>query len=112
MDSVAIVSITPPVTTTLAAGTPVTFRATLTSNLASAQSGSVVMVIQDQANRNLSSTSPQPSVNVPHGAAGIELSDQIVVPAAGVTTVVVLFPLVATGGTTSLVVQSVSYTVR
>ena len=110
-DSVTIVSIQPPAGTTLQAGAPVTFTATITYHLASAPSGSVVIVISDQSARNLSSTVPQPRVIVASGTGTVALTDQVVLPSSGVATVLVLFPLFVTGNTITQTFQSVSYPV-
>ena len=110
-DSVNIVSIQPPAGTTLQAGTPVTFTATITYHLASAPSGSVVIVITDQLSRNLSSTVPLPQATVASGTGTVSLTDHVVLPTSGVATVLVLFPLFTTGNTTTQTFQSVSYPV-
>lgn len=110
-DSVTIVSIQPPAGTTLQAGSSVTFTATIAYRLASASSGLVLIVIEDNAFRNLSSTVPQPRVSVESGAGTVALTDQVVLPSAGITTVFVLFPLVPAGATSTQTVQEVSYPV-
>jgi len=111
LDSVTIVSIQPPAGTVLQAGARVTFTATIGYHLVNASSGSVFIVVQDQALKNLSSTVPVPSVNVVRGTGTVGLSDSVVIPAAGVTSVGVFFPLLQTGATVTQTVQSVSYTV-
>jgi hypothetical protein len=110
-DSVTIVSIQPLPGTTLQAGAPVTFTATIGYDLETAPSGFVVIVIQDQASNNLSSTVPQPTVNVARGTGTVVLTDQVVIPTRLVTKVWVSFPLVHTGATATPVFQQVSYPV-
>jgi len=110
-DSVTIVSIQPPAGTTLQAGAPVTFTAAITYHLASAPSGSVAILIADQLGRNLSTTVPQPQVPVANGTGTVVLTDQVVLPSSGVATVLVLFPLFATGNTSTQTFQSASYPV-
>jgi hypothetical protein len=111
LDSVTIVSLQPPAGTVLQAGARVIFTATIGYHLVNAASGSVFIVVQDQALRNLSSTVPVPSVNVVRETGTVGLSDSVVIPAAGVTSVGVFFPLLQTGATMTLTVQSVSYSV-
>ena len=111
LDSVTIVSLQPPAGTVLQAGARVTFTATIAYHLVNASSGSVFIVVQDQALRNLSSTVPVPSVSVVRGTGTVGLSDSIVIPATGVTSVGVFFPLLQTGATMTQTVQNVSYPV-
>jgi hypothetical protein len=111
-DSVTIVSISPDPAIPLTAGSTVNFKGIVTYSLASTPSGVVVIVIEDQAFHNLSSTNPQPTAGVSRGSGTVTLTDSAVIPSTGVSTVLVFFPLAATGGGTSLAVQSVSYTVR
>jgi hypothetical protein len=110
-DSVTVVSIQPPSGTTLQAGSQVTFSATIDYHLFSALSGSIVMVVEDQNYKNLSTTVPQPRASVAGGRGTRTLSDQIVVPSAYVSTVHVLFPLLPEGNTNTRTVAAVSYPV-
>lgn len=110
-DSITLVSIQPSLGTSLQAGAPVAFTATIAYDLASVPSGLVALVIEDQAFRNLSSTVPQPTMTVARGNGTVTLADHVVIPANGVTTVYVYFLLAASGATDSLVAQRVSYQV-
>jgi hypothetical protein len=100
-DSVTIVSIQPPAGTTLQAAATVVFTATVGYHLASAPSGIVLIVIEDQSFKNLSATVPQPRVTVASGTGTVTLTDQVVLPSSGVASVLVIFPLVATGAAAS-----------
>ena len=111
-DSVVIESISPPQSDPLSAGSQVTFRARVRYGLASADSGRIHIVIQDQLNRSISPTTPQPRVQIIRGTGTVELSDTVTVPASGVTSVQVFFPLVPAGSTNTSVVDTVTYTVR
>ena len=111
-DSVVIESISPPQRDPLSAGSQVTFQARVRYGLASADSGRILMVIQDQFSRNISPTVPQPSAPILRGTGTAELSDTITVPASGVTSVHVFLPLLPAGSTSTSVVQSVTYSVR
>lgn len=113
-DSATIVSISPDPGTPLTAGSSVTFKGTVAYGLASVSSAVVVIVIEDQAFNNLSSTRPQPAVTVSRGTGTVTLSDSAVIPTTGVSTVLVFFPLAPPPGAggTALAVQSVTYTVR
>jgi hypothetical protein len=111
-DSLVLESFEPPVSTVLAPGSRVSFRARVRYALATASTGRVLIVIQDQTGNNISGTSPQPSVAVTLGAGTVELADTITVPASGVTSVQVFYPLIPGGAQQSTVVQRVIYTVR
>jgi hypothetical protein len=113
IDSVTIVSMSPDPAIPLTAGSTVTFKGTVTYSLASTPLGFVVIVIEDQAFHSLSST-PPPTVDVSRdrGSGTVTLSDSVVIPTTGVSSVLVFFPLAPVGGGTSLAVQHVSYTVR
>ena len=112
-DAVSVGSIVPPAGTPLQASETVTFTATLNYTLASAESGQIVIAIQDQSDRNLQQLGrPQPAALVSRGTGTATLADSIVVPASGVTSVRVFFPLIPMGATRTDVVVSVSYPVR
>jgi hypothetical protein len=111
-DSVVLESFEPASGTVLAPGSRVTFRGRVRYALASASTGRVSIIIQDQLDTNISPTSPQPSVTVTLGTGTVELADTITVPASGVTSVRVFYPLFPTGASRSSVVQSVVYSVR
>ena len=110
-DSVTVVSIQPSGGTTLQAGAPVTFSATIDYHFSSATSGSIAIVVEDQNYNSLSPTVPSPPVTVAKGIGTVTFSHQIVVPSTGVTTLYVLFPLSATGETRTRTVAAVSYRV-
>ena len=110
-DTISLVSITPPANTVLGRGKEVTFTATIDYTLATALSGQIVMVIQDQAGRNLAGL-PQASVDISRGSGRVTISDSIIVPEEGVTTVAVFLPLIPGQATQTEVVVSVSYPVE
>jgi hypothetical protein len=101
----------PPTGTPLQAGGTVTFTATLNFTLASADSGQIVIVIQDQNNQNLRAGGPQPAALVNRGTGTATLADSVVVPASGITSVRVIFPLVPQGATRTDILVSISYPV-
>ncbi len=111
-DTISLVSITPPANTVLGRGKEVTFTATIDYTLATAASGQIVMVIQDLANRNLKPGVPQASVRISRGSGRLTISDSIIVPEEGVTTVVVDLPLFPGQATQTEVVVGVSYPVE
>jgi hypothetical protein len=101
-----------PASVILRAGEPVTFTVTLTYTLTSAPTGFVAIVVQDQSFRNLSTTVPQPKVDVVQGTGRVTLTDSVIIPATGVTQVDVSFPLFATGATSTQVAKKLSFLVR
>ena len=111
-DTISLVSITPPANTVLGRGKEVTFTATIDYTLATALSGQIVMVIQDQANRNLKPGVPQASVRISRGSGRVTISDSIIVPEEGVTTVAVYLLLIPGQATQTDVVVSVRYPVE
>lgn len=111
VDSVAVESITPAAGGSLAAGSRVTIRARVRYTLATASSGSISMVIEDQASRNISTTSPQPRAQIQRGSGTVELVDTINIPANGVTRVDVFLPLFPGGASSTNTVQVVRYPV-
>jgi hypothetical protein len=111
INSVIIETITPARDTTLSAGSRVTFRARVSYTLATASSGRISMVIEDQASRNISPTSPQPSIQVSRGGGVVELTDTVTIPANGVTRVDLFVPLLPAGSSSTSIVQVVRYTV-
>jgi len=112
IDSVAIETITPVQGTTLQGGSRVTFRARVRYTLATASSGRISLIIEDQASRNISATTPQPSISVTRGGQVVELTDTIDIPANGVTRVDVFVPLFPGTSTSTNTVQVVRYTVQ
>ena len=111
IDSVRIETISPAQGTTLSAGSRVTFRARVPYTLATASSGRISIIIEDQASRNISSTSPQPSIQVTRGGGVVELADTVTIPANGVTRVDVFVPLFPAGASNTNTVQLVRYQV-
>ncbi|HEV7515962.1 MAG TPA: hypothetical protein VGR07_06655 [Thermoanaerobaculia bacterium] len=109
-DSVSISSISPAAGTRLAPGSTVTFTARIDYELSSTLTGAITLVIEDQLNQVLT-THPQVRTSVTRGRGSVSLSDQITVPASGVTTVRVFFPLSMEGVSSTSVVASVSYPV-
>lgn len=111
VDSVAVESITPAAGQSLSAGSRVTFRARVRYTLATASTGTISMVIEDQASRNISTTSPQPRAQIQRGSGTVELVDTVNIPANGVTRVDVFLPLFPGGASSTNTVQVVRYTV-
>jgi len=109
-DSVSISSISPAAGTRLAPGSSVTFNARIDYELSSSATGTITVVIEDQSNAILT-THPQVRTSVSRGRGSVNLSDQITVPASGVTTVRVFFPLNMAGVSSTNVVVSASYPV-
>lgn len=101
-----------PVTgTTLQAGQSVTFSGTPGYTLASADLGTVVMVLQDQDGRALPSSSVSTAV-VHRGSADVTLTQTVTLPADGVTAVNVFFLLAPAGSTSTKASVRLSYPVR
>lgn len=109
-DQISLESITP-APGPLARGSQVTFTAVVNYTLTSAESARIPIVIQDQANNRLQA-GPQPYASVVKGTGTATVSDQITIPAQGVTSVIVFLPLFPQGaqGTSTLV--SVKYSVQ
>jgi hypothetical protein len=110
-DSVTVVSIQPTGGTTLQAGSLVSFSATIDYHLSSAQSGSISVVVEDQDFKHFSSTVVSSPVTVARGIGTVTHSGSVVLPATGVSTLYVLFPLMATGDSRTQTVAAVSYRV-
>ena len=110
-DSVSsITGLSPVLGTTLALGQAVTITGTAGYALNSAGTGTLVMVIQDQANQPLQTT--QPNAQVVKGAGQATLSQTITLPGAGITSVRLFFVLLPTGATTTTSNVAVSYPVK
>ena len=87
-DAVSVGSIVPSAGTPLQASETVTFTATLVYTLATADSGQIVIVIQDQNDRILQQLGrAQPAAVVIKGAGTVTLADTIMIPASGVSSV-------------------------
>jgi Big-like domain-containing protein len=110
-DRIVLDSISPPRGTTLERGQAVTFTATASYVLGTAECGHVSLIIQDQTDRTLQPP-PQPQANVTPGAGTVTLSGGVTIPDTGVTEVRVFLPLFACGSTRTSTVVSVSYAVR
>jgi hypothetical protein len=98
--------------TTLQLGQTVAFSGKPSYFLASADSGTVVMVIQDQNNRTLQASSGQPTAVVARGSGDVTLTQTITLPADGITVVNVFFLLAPTGSTSTRASVRLSYPVR
>jgi hypothetical protein len=90
----------------------VAFGGTAGYSLATADSGTVFMVIQDQANHILQEVGSQPRVAVGKGTGDVTLSQTITLPTSGVSSIVVFFALLPAGATATTAAVSVSYPVR
>ena len=77
-DTITLTSITPLAGTTLSPGQVVTFTATVSYELDSADSGQIRMVIQDGADRDIQSN-PQPHMTISRGSGMVTLSDEVTI---------------------------------
>jgi hypothetical protein len=109
-DSISLSSISPAAGTKLAPGSGVTFSGTVNYTLGSAGTGRIVLVIQDQSG-NLLTTAAQKTASILRGQGTVSLSDQITVPATGVTQIQVFFPLTPAGASQTNVVVHATYPV-
>jgi hypothetical protein len=109
-DSISLVTIAPADGTKLAAGSVVTFAATLHYQLSSAASGEIVEVIENQSGGILTS-GPQFSVTVSRGQGSAQLADRITIPSTGVTQILVFFPLTPQGANHTSIVATATYPV-
>jgi len=107
-----VTNLAPTSGTVLQPGQTVTFGGTAGYSLATADSGTVFMVVQDQANRILQDVTTQPRVAVVKGSGEATFSQTLTVPSSGVTSVVVFFALLPAGATGTNATASVSYPVR
>lgn len=110
LDAITISSIVPANGSTLHPGSVVHFTATVSYTLASAATGTVSLVYQDQ-NGKILNPSTQVSQNVTSGTAMATLSDTFTIPATGVTTLFVFFPLLPTGASGTNVAVTATYPV-
>ena len=104
-----LTNLSPALGTALQAGQTVGFAGTAGYTLATADVGMVMMSIQDQADRPLQTSDPQPTVVVARGTATATLSQTVTLPTTGVTSVRLSFFLAPAGSTTTNVVLSVLY---
>lgn len=107
-----ITNLSPSLGTNLSAGQTVTFTGTTRYTLNSADTGVVVMVLEDQAHQPLQPARTQAQTPVARGTGEATLSQTITLPGTGVTSVRLLFVLAATGASSSTATVSVSYFVQ
>jgi hypothetical protein len=107
-----ITNLLPATGTILQPGQTVTFSGTPAYSLATADSGTVHLIIQDQANRILQPIGTQPNTPVVKGNGEVTLSQTLTVPTEGVTSVVVFFALLPAGASLTNASTSVFYPVR
>jgi hypothetical protein len=110
-DAMLLESITPSPFEPLVAGSRVTFRVRSRYALATANTGHVTLVIEDQ-NLRLFSPTAQQRATVTRGEGRVEIADTVDIPARGVTLVHVFTPLFPAGSSSSTAVQQATYTVR
>jgi hypothetical protein len=109
-DDIAINGITPLAGTRLAPGSTVTFTANVAYILASASTGVVTMVIEDQNSVPLPGNPAQMSVT--SGQSTVKLtSPAISVPATGVSTIQVFVSLTPAGSTSTSTIDVVLFPV-
>ncbi len=109
-DSISLTSISPAAGTKLGPGSVVTFSGTVSYTLGSTSTGTIVLVIEDQSSRLLT-LGTQKSATVTKGQGSVSLSDQITVPATGVTQIEVFFPLNPAGASQTNIVARAIYPV-
>jgi len=111
-DFINIDSISPAAGTALVAGERVTFTATLTCTIVSADGGFTALVLQDQRNQTLLGFDERsPEAQLQKGTATVRLSHTITIPPSG-STVNVLFPLFINGSDSTRAVAVRTYSVR
>ncbi len=93
-DRVSVVSLQPANGSSLVPGSVVTFNARLDYELQSERSGAILLVVQDQ-NGALLTVGPQARAAITRGRGSATLSDQVKVPATGVSQVRVFFAIVS-----------------
>jgi hypothetical protein len=94
--SIQLVSASPVPGTKMAVGQTVEFKVTVSYQLSIADKGSIVLVVQDENNKNLLAGKPQQSQSVVRGKGSITLTESFVVP-AGSDEVRLFIPLVPQG---------------
>jgi len=92
-DRVSVVSLQPANGSSLVPGSVVTFNARLDYELRSESSGAILLVVEDQ-NSALLTVGPQARAATTRGRGSVTLSDQVKVPATGVSQVRVFFAMV------------------
>jgi hypothetical protein len=94
--SIQLVSASPVPGTKVAVGQTVEFKVTVSYQLSIADKGSIVLVVQDENNKNLLAGKPQQHQSVERGKGSITLTESFVVP-AGSDEVRLFIPLVPEG---------------
>jgi hypothetical protein len=94
--SIALVSASPAPGTIMGVGQTVKFKITVSYQLSVADKGSVLLVVQDETNKNLLGDRKQQSQSVKRGKGTVTLTDSFVVP-AGSNEVLLFMPLVPSG---------------
>lgn len=94
--SVTLESASPEPGTPLTIGQMVEFKIRISYRLSIAESGAVILVLQDETNKSLSGDRKQKSQTVNKGTGSITLTDSFIVPAGG-KEVRLFIPLVPTG---------------
>lgn len=94
--SIKLESAAPPPGTPLAIGQTVEFKIRISYQLSIADSGAIILVIQDETNKNLLGDRKQQNQAVSRGKGSITLTDSFVVP-AGSKEVRLFIPLVPNG---------------
>jgi hypothetical protein len=100
-DSLTLVTISPPLGTTLQRGQTITLTATLSYSLASADSGAVQFGVEDQALNQLSTGGTEPIASVSKGSGQVTLSRLIALPQTGISSLTLSFDLLPPGPTNS-----------
>jgi hypothetical protein len=101
VNSLTVVSISPPAGSKLAPGSSVSVNGTLFYMLNTAGSALVSLAFEDQNNRVLNPTG-QPTSIVPGGQGEVSLSGQLTLPASGVTELQVIYTLTPNANVTPL----------
>jgi len=94
--SIHLVSAFPAPGTKVAVGQTLEFKVTVSYQLSIADKGSIVLVIQDENNKNLLAEKPQQRQSVDRGKGTISLTESFLVPTGG-TEVRLFIPLVPQG---------------
>jgi len=109
--SIKLESASPAPGTLVTVGQTVEFKITVSYQLSVADKGSILLVVQDETNRNLSGDRKQQSQSVDRGKGTVTLTDSLVVP-AGSNEVRLFIPLVPEGMTNTDGEVVVRYVVR
>jgi hypothetical protein len=108
----SVTNMVPAPGTPLQAGQTVTFSGTPGYVLASADFGTVVMVIEDQNDRVLPMSSTLSMTVVGRGSGDVTISQTVTLPADGITSVQVFFVLAPAGATSTKASVRLEYPVR